>query len=327
MIKLNFGQTLKAAVVATSLCALGAVAQAADYPDRAISVIVPLPAGSAADGIARIVLPAVEKILGQSLIIENQGGAAHIPGMARAAKQEGNGYNLVWATIADFSSNPNLYAELPFDPGKDFVPISRVSAQSLILAVPTASGTKSVEELIAKAKASSMSYASTGIGNSNHLLGEMLMQDSGIELRHIPYQGGSPAVLDLMRGEVDMMFYSLSKFQPGIQSGELTLLGLTAAERSKFLPDLPTMRELGYGDVLVTSWNGLFAPAGTSKEQIDIIFDALSTVLKDPTIIQALENTGTEVWASESPAEFEVFLTKERARYGKLIDSIGLEKR
>lgn len=326
MVHRNYARTLVAAVTLSVAAGFGSIGAAQDYPSRAIDVIVPLPAGSAADGVARIVLPKMEEILGQPMVIENIGGAAHLPGMAQASKQAPDGYHLLWATIADFSSNPNLYTELPYS-ADDFVPIGRVSAQSLIMAVPTASGIKSVDEFVEKAKAGSLSYASTGIGNSNHLLGEMLMQATGITLRHIPYQGGSAAVLDLMRGEVDMMFYSLSQFQPGLQSEELVLLGITSEQRSKFTPDLPTMQEQGFDDVLVSSWYGLFAPAGTSQEQIDILFAALSKALADPATVEALERTGTEVWVSESPAEFAEFLTAERARYETLVTAIGIEKR
>jgi tripartite-type tricarboxylate transporter receptor subunit TctC len=301
-------------------------AQAQAYPSRPIDVIVPLPAGSAADGVARIVLPKMEKILGQPMVIENIGGAAHIPGMVRASKQKPDGYHLLWATIADFSSNPHLYANLPYDPA-GFAPIGRAAAQTLIMAVPASSGITSPAQFVEKAKTKSLAYASTGIGNSNHLLAEMLMRDAGITLRHIPYQGGSEAVLDLMRGETDMMFYSLSQFQPGLQTGELKLLAITAAQRSTFTPDLPTMMELGYKDVLVSSWYGLFAPAGTPQEYIDKLFKALNEALAAPEIVAALEKTGTEVWASKSPQEFGEFLTAERTRYGKLVAAIGLQKR
>jgi tripartite-type tricarboxylate transporter receptor subunit TctC len=318
--------SLSILVAAAAILGLGLAAQAQDYPSKPIDAIVPIPAGSAADGVARIVLPKMEKILGQPIVIENIGGAAHLPGMAQASKQEPDGYHLLWASIADFSANPGLYKKLPYSP-EDFTPIGRVSAQSLILAVPTSSGVNTVDELVAKAKKKSLAYASTGIGNSNHLLGEMLMQNTGIKMRHIPYEGGSAAVLDLMRGDIDVMFYSLSQFQPGLQSGELKLLGVTASERSKFLPELPTMKELGYGDVLVTSWYGLFAPKGTAPEQINVLFKALNEALNDPKVVAALENTGTEVWASKSPEEFAEFLTAERARYVKLMNDIGLEKR
>lgn len=326
MIFSHMRTSLLAIAAVAALAVTGGVASAQDYPERPIDVIVPLPAGSAADGVARIVLPKMEEILGQAMIIENIGGAAHIPGMVRASEQEGDGYHLLWASIADFSANPNLYADLPYAP-EDFTPIGRASAQTLIMAVPTASGITSVEQFVEKAKSESLSYASTGIGNSNHLLGEMLMRDAGITLRHIPYEGGSPAVLDLMRGETDMMFYSLSQFQPGLQSGELKLLAITANQRSAFTPELPTMQELGYEDVYVSSWYGLFAPAGTPQEYIDTLFEALNQALADPEIIAALEQTGTEVWASESPEEFAEFMAAERARYRDLVEAIGLEKR
>ncbi len=326
---LIYSQFRMTLIVATSVMALTAtvgLAHAQEYPARAIDVIVPLPAGSAADGVARIVLPKMEEILGQPMVIENIGGAAHIPGMVRASEQEPDGYHLLWATIADFSSNPNMYADLPYA-AEDFSPVGRASAQTLIMAVPTASGIKSPAELVEKAKSGNLSYASSGIGNSNHLLGEMLMRDAAISLRHIPYEGGSAAVLDLMRGETDMMFYSLSQFQPGLQTGELTLLATTGEERSTFTPELPTMKELGYDDVLVSSWYALFAPAGTPDEYVSTLFDALNEALADPEVIAALEQTGTEVWTSESPSEFADFLTTERNRYAELVEAIGLEKR
>lgn len=299
---------------------------AQNYPQRPINVIVPLPAGSATDGVARIVLPAVEKILGQPIVIENIGGAAHLPGMSQASRADADGYHLLFATIADFSANPFLYEKLPYDPA-GFDPIGRVSAQSLVMAVPSASGIKTVVQFIEKARNAKLTYASTGIGNTNHLLGEMLMQETGIKLRHIPYQGGSPAVLDLMRGDIDVMFYNLSQFQPGLQTGDLTLIGITSEQRSKFAPDLPTMVEQGYKDVIFTSWYGLFSPKGTPKAAIDTVAAALNKALTDPAIVKALENTDTEVWATSSPAEFSEFLSAERARYGQLINAIGLEKR
>lgn len=325
MHKFHMGRFTAAIFSAAACLSFGPMAQAAEYPERAINVIVPLPAGSAADGVARIVLPAMEKALGQPMVIENIGGAAHLPGMSRAAKQSPDGYNVLFATIADFSANPNIYAKLPYAP-KDFDPIGRVAAQSLIMAVPTASGNLTVKDFVAKAKAKSLSYASTGIGNSNHLLGEMMMQNTGVKFRHIPYQGGSEAVLALMRGEVDMMFYSLSQFQPGLQSGQIKLLGITSEQRSKFLPDLPTMREQGYENVLLSSWYGIFVPAGTPEKYKDKLFAVLNQVLADPAVVDALKKSDTDVWSSKSPKEFGEFMTAERARYGKLVDDIGLKK-
>ena len=218
------------------------------------------------------------------------------------------------------ASTLELFFDLVF-----VVAVTRVSAQSLIQAVPTASGITSVDEFVEAAKAGAFKYGSAGIGTSAHLCAEMLILDTDIDMRHIPYQGGSTSVLDLMRGEIDTMFYSLSQFQPGLQSGELTMLAIAAPQRSKFTPDLPTFEELGY-DVLATSWYGLFAPAGTPADVIDRLNDALTQALNEPEVIAAMEATGTEVWLSDSPEAFEAFLAEERARYAEVVEGAGLEK-
>lgn len=307
--------------------ALGSTAFAqADYPNKPIHMVVPLPAGSAADGVARIVMPAAEKYLGQPIVIENEGGAASIPGTSRAAKSAADGYTLLFGTVATQVSNPNMFKALPYDPARDFTAVARVGGQSLLMAVPTASGIDSVDKFVEKAKQTgNRSFASAGIGTSAHLCAELLKLRSGIKLRHIPYQGGAQSVLDLMRGEISMMFYSLAQFQPGLQSGELKLLGIAADQRSKFTPDVPTLKELGY-DVVITSWYGVYARTGTKPEIVDKVANAINRALKDPAIIAALEKTGTEVYATETPAEYQKFTDYERARYGEIISAAGIPK-
>ncbi len=306
--------------------AMASFAVAQDYPTRPIHVIVPLPAGSAADGIARIVLPAAEKILGQPIIIENEGGAASIPGTSRAAKADPDGYTLLWGTVATQVSNPNMFKALPYDPAKDFTAVARVVGQSMILAVPASSGVESVDQLVEKAKETgNLSFASAGIGTSAHLCSELLKLRTGTKLRHIPYQGGSQSVLDLMRGEIDMMFYSLAQFQPGVQSGELKLLAIAGDKRSQFVPDLPTMKELGY-DVVMTSWYGVYAPTGTPAAAVDKVAAAINEALQQPKVIETLKNTGSEVYPTASPAEYQAFTDAERARYAELIEAAGIPK-
>ena len=307
--------------------ALGSAAFAqSNYPNRAIHVIVPLPAGSAADNVARVVLPAAEKFLGQPFIIENEGGAASIPGTARAAKAAPDGYTLLWGTVATQVSNPNMFKSLPYDPAKDFTAIARVAGQSMIMAVPTSSDIGSVSAFVEKArKAGNMSFASAGIGTSAHLCAELLKLRTDIKLRHIPYQGGSQSVLDLMRGETDMMFYSLAQFQPGLQSGELKLVGVAGEQRSKFTPDVPTLKEQGF-DVVLTSWYGLFARSGTAPEIVEKLAAAVNKALQQPNVIAALDKTGTEVFATASPAEFQSFTDAERKRYGEIIAAAGIPR-
>lgn len=307
--------------------ALGSAALAQqDYPSRAIHIIVPLPAGSAADGVARIVLPAAEKYLGQPFIIENEGGAASIPGTARAAKAAPDGYTLLWGTVATQVSNPNMFKALPYDPGKDFTAVARVAGQSMILAVPAASKIDDVSKFVETAKkAGNLSYASAGIGTSAHLCAELLKLRTGIKLRHIPYQGGTQSVLDLMRGETNMMFYSLAQFQPGLQSGELKLLGVAGEKRSKFTPDLPTLKEQGF-DVVLTSWYGVYARSGTAPAIVDKVAAAINKALQQPSVIEALDKTGSEVYATATPAEYQAFTDSERKRYGEIIDAAGIPK-
>jgi tripartite-type tricarboxylate transporter receptor subunit TctC len=297
-----------------------------DYPNRPIHIIVPLPAGSAADGVARIVLPAAEKFLGQPFIIENEGGAASIPGTARAAKAASDGYTLLWGTVATQVSNPNMFKALPYDPAKDFTAVARVAGQSMILAVPTSSHIDNVASFVEKAKqAGNLSYASAGIGTSAHLCAELLKLRTGIKLRHIPYQGGTQSVLDLMRGETDMMFYSLAQFQPGLQSGELKLLGVAGDKRSKFEPDLPTLKEQGF-DVVLTSWYGVYARSGTAPDIVDKVADAINKALQQPSVVEALDKTGSEVYPTATPAEYQSFTDSERKRYGEIIDAAGIPK-
>lgn len=309
------------------MLALGAAAFAQqDYPSRPIHVVVPLPAGSAADGVARIVLPAAEKYLGQPFIIENEGGAASIPGTARAAKAVPDGYTLLWGTVATQVSNPNMFKALPYDPARDFTAVARVAGQNMILAVPTSSKIDNVAAFVDKAKqAGNMSYASAGIGTSAHLCAELLKLRTGIKLRHIPYQGGTQSVLDLMRGETDMMFYSLAQFQPGLQSGELKLLGVAGEKRSKFTPDLPTLKEQGF-DVVLTSWYGVYARSGTAPDIVDKLADAINKALQQPGVVEALDKIGTEAYATSTPAEYQAFTDSERKRYGEIIDAAGIPK-
>lgn len=309
-----------------ALCVGTAALAQQDYPNRPVHVIVPLPAGSAADGVARIVLPAAEKYLGQPFIIENEGGAASIPGTARAAKSEPDGYTLLWGTVATQVSNPNMFKALPYDPAKDFTAVARVVGQSMMLAVPSSSEIDTVAKFVDKAKeAGNLSFASAGIGTSAHLCAELLKLKTGITLRHIPYQGGSQSVLDLMRGETNMMFYSLAQFQPGLQSGELTLLGVAGDKRSKFKPDLPTLKEQGF-DVVLTSWYGVYARSGTAPEIVDKVADAINKALQDPDVIAALDKTGSEVYATATPAEYQAFTDAERKRYGEIIEAAGIPK-
>ena len=194
------------------------------------------------------------------------------------------------------------------------------------MAVPTASSVKSVADFVVAAKGRrTMTFASAGIGTSAHLAAELLKLKTSVALKHIPYKGGPQPVIDLMRGDIDMMFYSYLSFQPGVQSGKLTLLAVAGTERSSFLPDLPTLRELGY-DVVITAWYGVYAPTGTPAEVVAKVSQAIGAALTEPNVMKALATTGTDVYPTKTPAEFEAFSTSERERYRTIIEGAGIPK-
>jgi tripartite-type tricarboxylate transporter receptor subunit TctC len=302
------------------------LAQAQSYPSKPVRLIVPLAAGSAADGVARAVTTTASKYLGQQIVIENEGGAAAIPGATRASKAAPDGYTILLGSGSIMATNPHIFNNLPYNPEKDFAAIARLGSQALIMAVPATSPVKTVKDFVDLAKQGKVDkYASLGPGTPAHLSGESLKKSAGIELKHIPFPPGPQSVLALGRGELDMMFYGLPSFQPALQAGTIRLVGIAAEKRSSFLPDLPTMREQGH-DVVITAWYGIYAPAGTPKEAIDRLADAYNKAMADPDVIKALQNAGTDDYPSKSPEEFDAFTKSEITRYKGIIDAAGVPK-
>jgi tripartite-type tricarboxylate transporter receptor subunit TctC len=313
------GLVLTAALSATA-------AQAQTYPNKPIRLIVPLVAGSAADGTARIVMPAVSKRLGQPIVIENEGGAGAIPGTTRASKAAPDGYTLLQCNPSSAVVNELIYKSLPYDPVNDFIPVANTSAQALIMAVPATSPIKSVKEFVDAWKAGKAErYASLGPGTSAHLAAERLKVLVGKDLKHIPFPPGPQAPLALGRGELDMMFYGLASFQPGLQSGTVRLIGIAMPQRSALTPDLPTMREQGY-DVVIQAWYGVCAPKGTPKDIVDKLASAINETVNDPEIIKQLNAAGTDAAPTKSAADFADFIAKERETYTDIVAKAGIPK-
>lgn len=302
-------------------------ASAQSYPNKPIRIIIPSPAGGSLDAIARIVLPVASKHLGQPFVIETEGGAASIPGAARASKVEPDGYTLLFGHVGTQVVNPYLFKELPYDPAKDFVEVSRIAAQALILAVPASSPASNVKEFVEIAKQGKITKYATppGSGNSAHLSMERLKVAAGINLQHIPFPAVTQAILALSRGEVDGMFFAYASFVPQLQAGTIRLLGIATAERSRLVPDLPTLREQGY-DVQITSWYGVLARAGTPKEIVDRLADALNKAINDPQVVKTLNESGTDEFPTKSPEEFNAFVKAERDRYKAVIEAAGIAK-
>jgi tripartite-type tricarboxylate transporter receptor subunit TctC len=301
-------------------------AHAQAYPNKPIRVIVPLVAGSSADAVARVVLPVAARHLGQPIVIENEGGAASIAGTTRGSKAAPDGYTLTYGNTSTHAVNPYIFNTLPYDPDKDFIPVANTAAQGLIMAVPASSPAKSVKELVELAKqGKATKYASLGPGTSAHLSAERLKVLTGIALKHIPFPPGPQGVLAMGRGEIDTMFYSYASFLPAVQAGSIRLIGIAMPERSKFLPELPTLREQGY-DVVIQAWYGLFAPAGTPKEIVDKLADAVNKAVADPEVIKTLNAAGTDAYPSKSAEDFARFVKAEREKYRTIIEQAGVPK-
>ena len=313
-----FGVALAAAVSATS-------ALAQSYPNKPIRLIVPLVAGSAADGTARIIMPAVSKVLGQQIVIENEGGAGGIPGSTRASKAAPDGYTLLQCNPSSVVVNHLIFNNVPYSQD-DFIPVANTSAQALIMAVPSTSPAKSVKDFVEMWKAGKADkYASLGPGTSAHLAAERLKVLVGQDLKHIPFPPGPQAVLALGRGELDMMFYGLASFQPALQANTIRLIGIAMPQRSALTPDLPTMREQGF-DVIIQAWYGVCAPKGTPKDIVDKLADAIYKTVTDAEIVKQLNAAGTDAAPTKSAADFAKFIDEERANYKDVVAKAGVPK-
>jgi tripartite-type tricarboxylate transporter receptor subunit TctC len=275
--------------------ALG-VASAQDYPNQTVKIVVPFVAGGGVDVVARIVAPRLGEELGQSVIIENRGGAGGALGAAAVAQAPADGYTLLVGTGSTHGTNSNVYARLSYDPVRDFVPVVLLSSSPLLLIVPQASPAKSVGELIAlgRGRPGELSFASYGTGSINHLGAELFNSMAKMEANHVPYRGSAPAMTDLIAGRIDYMFDGVSTSLGYLQSGTIRVLGVAGPNRSPVLPDLPTISEAGLPGYDTMVWFGLFAPAGTPKPIVELVNRKTNAVLTSPRVKEGLEKLGVE---------------------------------
>lgn len=309
------------AAAALGLGAFPAMAQA--YPNQPIRMIVPFPPGGLTDAIARLVAQALSERLGQSVIIDNRAGASGNIGTAMFVRTKPDGYNLLFGSSTPNAANPNLYAQLGFDPHKDFAPIGLIASAPNVLLVTPQSPYQNAAQLIAAAKAApgKLTYGSAGSASSGHLAGAILSRVYGIELLHVPYKGAGPALTDLMGGQITMMLDPSAL--PHIRGGKLRALAVPAPQRLTALPDVPTFEEAtGAKNMLASAWYGLMAPAGTPRDIVLRLHGELAKVLEDPQIRGKFVNYGAEV-GSGSPEEFGRFMESEIARYGDIIRFSG----
>jgi tripartite-type tricarboxylate transporter receptor subunit TctC len=313
------------ALFAMSLVALSCPADAQDYPTKPIKFIVPYPPGGGTDVVARIVNEPLATALGQPIVIDNRGGAAGNLGTDIVAKAPADGYTILF-TLSSHTINPKLYEKLPFDVERDFVPVSLVALIPQILVANPSVPITSVKELIAYAKANpgKLNYASVGIGSPAHIAGELLKLKTGIDMVHVPYKGGGPAVVDTIGGQVQLAFVSMPAALQHVKSGRLRAIAVASAKRSASAPEIPTIAEAGVPDYAVESWYGALAPAKTPPAIVAKLNAAFAKVLESPQVKERLFAQGAEA-ASSSPAQFDRMMKDELAKWEQVIKSAGIK--
>ena len=314
---------LRHACLAVALGSAG-LAAAQDYPSKPVKLVVPFPAGGSVDAVARILGQKLSLKLGQQFVIENRPGAGGNIGSDFVAKAPRDGYTLLLAGVSSHAINPSLYAQLPYDAVKDFTSICLVYSLPNVLVVNPSVPAKSVQELVAlaKAKPASLTFASSGNGTTLHLSGELFKRMAGIDIVHVPYKGNAPAVTDLIGGQVNLMFDNINNSLPHIKSGKLRALAVTGSTRSKVLPEIPTLAESGFRGFSILSWGGVFGPAGLPKPVIDRLNTAINDALRDKQLRELLASEGIEV-QGDTPEEFHAFLLGEISRWSKLVKESG----
>ena len=316
---------LMACVVLAALGVLSGNAGAQDYPNKPLRLIVPFPPGGGNDILARSVGQRLAEALGQQIIVDNRGGAGGLIGAELAAKAVPDGYTLFLVSIGNLAFTPALHAKLPYDPVRDFAPVTLLATSAFILVVNPSLPAKSVRELIALAKArpGTLNYASAGQGSSLHMTGEIFKLATGADLVHVAYKGSTPALTDLIGGQVQIMFGTMPATLPQVKAGKLRALGVSGATRSTAARDVPTIAEAGVPGFEVLNWYGIVVPGKTPAAIVQKLNRDLLTTLKSAAMIESLNTQGLEA-AGGTPEKFGVFIKSEIAKYAKVVKAAGI---
>ena len=325
MAKLKMKKWLSGALVCLCGVSIAGLAHAQSWPTKPIKLIVPYPPGGGTDVIARIVQEPLAKELGQQVIIDNRGGAGGSIGSALAAQSPSDGYTVLF-TLSSHTINPAIYTKLPFDTEKDFSSVVTVASLPQILVANPNFPAKTVKEVIemAKAKPGSISYASVGNGSPGHLAGAMMATDAGVDMTHIPYRGGGPAVTDVIAGQVPLLWVSIPAAAQFVKAGKLRALAVSTVKRSAVFPDVPTMVESGFKGFEVDSWYAMFVPAKTPQTIIDRLNKATVNVLAQPEVKEKLLGQGAEA-VGDTPAQLSGVVKKEIAKWKQVVKSANIK--
>jgi tripartite-type tricarboxylate transporter receptor subunit TctC len=319
-------RTVRAALLAlASLCVVAPALAQSDYPSRPVTFVVPYPPGGAADVFARQLAGELAKRLGQAVVVDNRPGANGNLGSASVVKAPADGYTLLLGTASTVAINPHLYGKnMPYDPLKDLQPVSGTHSMANVLVVNIGTPYKTVQDVVAMAKAKPglLAYASAGNGNTMHLAGEQFRAQAGIDLLHIPYKGGPPALNDVLGGQVPMMFNNLPAILPMVRSGKLRALAVATPQRSRLLPDVPTMEEAGLKGYVSTVWNGVYVRAGTPRPIVDRLNREVVEVLAGAELRAALEQQGYDLIPS-TPEQLGQLARSDSVRWGVVVKQSG----
>lgn len=310
--------------VALAIVSVSTFAQS--WPTRPIRLIVPFTPGGGVDLTGRVLAPKLSEALGQTVIVENRGGAGGLIGVDLGAKASPDGYTVVIGTIGNIAIAPHLQSKMPYDPQKDLVPISQLANALNVMVINPSVKATTIKEFIALAKkeGSTISYGSSGSGATDHLAGEVFNTLAGLKMTHIPYKGGAPAMIDLVGGQVQVIFATVSTAISSIQGGKVRALGMTGNQRYESLPEVPTIAEAGLAGFDVNGWYGLYAPAGTPKDIITRLNAEVVKILAMPDVKARLLDAGI-IATSSSPEAFAAYTQDETKRWAKVVKDANIK--
>jgi tripartite-type tricarboxylate transporter receptor subunit TctC len=314
---------LKSAATLVALACISCAAHAQGWPERPLRFVIPFPPGGGADNLARIVGASAAEKLGQQIVIDNRAGAGGNIAAEVVAKAAPDGYTLLQANVAHAIST-SLYAKLNYDLLHDFAPVTQLASIPFVLAVYPGLNVASVKELIARAKAKpgDLAYASSGPGGPSHLAMELFKTMAGVDIRHIPYKGALPGATDLIAGQVQAMFFTVSAALPLMASGRLKCIAIASTKRSPLAPDLPTVTESGLPGFEATTWFGVMTPRGTSAAIVNRLYGVFTGALKAPDVRERVLKQGFDIVGS-TPAEFDAYVKAEIPKWAKVVKAAG----
>jgi len=324
------GRILLAALTCLAAVAVadrGGAQTADDFPNRPVRIIVAQAAGSGIDIQARIIAGKLAELWGKQPVVEARPGANGIFAMDAIAKAPPDGYMLVYAPVTALAVNPVIFKKLPYDPFRDLAPVTQTVVNPMGVVVNPASQFKSLTDVIAYAKANpgKLNYGSFGIGNLTHLMGELLSTAADIKMTHVPYRGQTPAITDVLGGQIPLAFSLTGGVTDLVASGQLRLIATYGRERDEQYPNTPTPYELGYPSVVLVGWAGIFAPAGTPREIVAKLHASVAKALASPDVKDAIFKQGSRAIGSKSPEEFSAYVKAEADKYRTILRAAGLE--